>query len=525
QVFTPQEAVKHAYSLLRSPMTGRILDLSCGAGEFLLVAYRILRDRYLAQGQSPQSAHHRILLEHLYGIDLDPWAVIVTRCRLFLECPTSNCLMNNISHMNAYHIFAHPLGKQSYQVIVGNPPWGGSLSTLDKSRVSRDFMTPAIAPKVTNSFAYFLEASTRLLAPQGQFSLLLPAAFLNAQCYQPLRKWLLQHVEIDAIEYAPTLFQMQRRYAPACFLAGTRTSTPSPTHEIQLCRGAPDWSNWHSDAQGKYTTRVLQRRFQESSQNTFNILYDPKLEQLLSRMRQNAFYLQSNHSDQHSNQQYNQPPDTSLPQGIVKFVLGIITGNNSNHVSYHPDLPNHEPIYSSEDLEPFHLRSPTRYIVYDKYHLQQTAPAQLYQSPEKIVYRFISKEITAAIDRSGSYTLNNLNCILPVHLPVSLRYLVGLLNSELLNTYYMYKCFTGKVTASNLCTLPIHFPTPNETRDIEQLVKNLETVREESSHQQSTIHTLTEALNTAVYRLYGFSSDEQHFLSQTYQELRRFPFV
>ena len=75
--------------------------------------------------------------------------------------------------------------------------------------------------------------------------------------------------------------------------------------------------------------------------------------------------------------------------------------------------------------------------------------------PAKIVYRFISREIIAAADYSGSLTLNNLNIIIPLRLPFPLEYLLALLNSRLINTLYMYKFFTGKVLTRHLKQLPL----------------------------------------------------------------------
>lgn len=87
----------------------RILDPACGSGSFLIGVYQHLldwyRDRYIAdgpekhaRGQSPRLCHGttgdwrltaaertRILLNHIYGVDLDPQAVEVTKLSLLLK--------------------------------------------------------------------------------------------------------------------------------------------------------------------------------------------------------------------------------------------------------------------------------------------------------------------------------------------------------------------------------------------------------------------------------------------------------
>jgi len=89
--------------------TLRVLDPACGSGSFLLGAYQCLLDWYQdwytkngpekwARGRSPRLYHgpkgnwrlttaerKRILLDHLFGVDIDPQAVEVTKLSLLLK--------------------------------------------------------------------------------------------------------------------------------------------------------------------------------------------------------------------------------------------------------------------------------------------------------------------------------------------------------------------------------------------------------------------------------------------------------
>ena len=84
-------------------------DIACGSGSFLLGAYQFLLDWYLAAyltdgaqkwatGRNPRlyqtargdwrltiSERKRILLDHIYGVDIDPQAVEVTKLSLLLK--------------------------------------------------------------------------------------------------------------------------------------------------------------------------------------------------------------------------------------------------------------------------------------------------------------------------------------------------------------------------------------------------------------------------------------------------------
>ena len=92
----------------RSPLTLRVLDPACGSGSFLLGAYQFLLDWHLeqygkdpgkwAKGKQPRlyqaakgvwkltiNERKRILLDHIFGVDLDPQAVEVTKLSLLLK--------------------------------------------------------------------------------------------------------------------------------------------------------------------------------------------------------------------------------------------------------------------------------------------------------------------------------------------------------------------------------------------------------------------------------------------------------
>jgi hypothetical protein len=63
----------------------RLLDPSCGAGNFLARALEALFERTWHPYPGPEGRYLRlqqVMGQHLYGIDLDPWAIRLARWRL-----------------------------------------------------------------------------------------------------------------------------------------------------------------------------------------------------------------------------------------------------------------------------------------------------------------------------------------------------------------------------------------------------------------------------------------------------------
>lgn len=118
-------------------MRMKILDNSCGGGEFLLAVIRYYKNAGMEEG--------RIAKTKLCGYDVDPVAVLITRTRIALELKTTkvqteiklgNPLIAAEKETEIYDKFimaadgryynpamAVLLPDQSFDLILGNPPW------------------------------------------------------------------------------------------------------------------------------------------------------------------------------------------------------------------------------------------------------------------------------------------------------------------------------------------------------------------------------------------------------------------
>lgn len=63
-----------------------VLDPACGSGQILLAAYRRLKDVFVTQlGMTRGEAHKQILSHNLWGIDVEPFAVLLSKINLALQ--------------------------------------------------------------------------------------------------------------------------------------------------------------------------------------------------------------------------------------------------------------------------------------------------------------------------------------------------------------------------------------------------------------------------------------------------------
>jgi type I restriction-modification system DNA methylase subunit len=235
-----------------------ILDPACGSGSFLLGAYQYLLDWHLKwyidnepekwaktkqpaiyQGSSsdPRTPNwhlttaekKRILLNNIYGVDIDSQAVEVTKLSLFLKVLEGENNQTLANQLRMFHERALPdlgdnikcgnslIGPDFYQqqsmlddeeryrvnvfdwkkefpeimnaggfdAVIGNPPYGASFSTDDKTYLSNHF--DSIVGKY-DSYGFFMEKGLLLLRAAGMLGFITPHTWLTVIEAEKLRQ-------------------------------------------------------------------------------------------------------------------------------------------------------------------------------------------------------------------------------------------------------------------------------------------------------------------------------------------------
>ena len=239
-----------------------ILDPACGSGSFLIGAYQYLLDWYLARYVDEGTAKHgkgsrarirpnahgewrlttsekkRILVTHIYGVDIDTQAVEVTKLSLLLKMLEGESDESLNSQMRLFHQRVLPdldLNIQCGNSLVGPEFYDGQLDLDDETsqRInSFDWQTAfpqvfkaggfdsvignppyvrqetlgalknffqlhyAAFDGVADLYAYFMEKGVNLLKSGGLFSVIVSSSFLRANYGQPLRKTLKKNAAV-----------------------------------------------------------------------------------------------------------------------------------------------------------------------------------------------------------------------------------------------------------------------------------------------------------------------------------------
>ncbi len=491
QYYTPPMVVTEVVTAMKlDPVNNpelRVLDPACGSGQFLLGVYRELKQKLQSSGIDAESAHRQVLEQHLYGFDSDPFAVALTKMNLFLmqrsEDPIrfhvhridSLCRQENELFFRLQKTEHPPELSGRFDAVVGNPPWGSKLSKEQKAIYRLEYLS---AESGVNSFSLFIERALQLVKPGGQVGLLIPDAYLNIRAHRASRKLLLEQAQLQRIATCGELFD--KVFAPSMILQFRRKPSSDDSTSSRF-------TAIHNLGSPRERSQTLDSAaFMKTPENIFNIHLQTGMSELLSRIAHNAAYL----------------------KGHATFGLGLVTGDNERLIASERLTEEHEPLIVGKDLSPYRIDFSNHWIRYDRNELQQACPREIFDVPAKLIYRFIGKRLTFALDEESRFTLNNANVLVPRLPGFRIGYLLALLNSPVLQFYYTFNFFTVKVLRGNLERLPLRYCPDERQRAIEARVRLL------MQAQGPEREALIEEIDREVFDIYGISESEQIMMAE-----------
>jgi type I restriction-modification system DNA methylase subunit len=266
----------------------KILDPACGSGSFLLGAYDLLLKWHLdfytkdeagkyAKSRRPlivQSStggwkltiaeRKRILINNIYGVDIDSQAVETTKLSLLLkvlEGETSQTIQpellleralpdlgDNVKCGNSiigpdfynqqqlsllddeeerYRInvfdwraeFSEVISAGGFDVVIGNPPWGASLSGAELDYLRRQYHN--VVARMVDSYIYFVARADQIAKPDGPIGYIVPSTILNQVDTKPVRELLLRRGLTHIISLGQGIFGAQVLNTSTMLISGS----------------------------------------------------------------------------------------------------------------------------------------------------------------------------------------------------------------------------------------------------------------------------------------------------------------
>ena len=394
-----------------------LLDPCCGTGQFLLSSAEKIDDP-----------------ENLWGFDIDEMAVRLARLNLLLKFSDRD-FSPNIYHKNTLldiekvGLFANTI--PDFDIVMTNPPWGVHFSSADIQQLQEKYSVI----KSNEAFSYFLLHSLSFLKEGGILSFILPESILNIKTHRDIREIMLTTGKIQKIKFMDRVFK--NVFTPVIQL-DIKKETPSDNHIFQAEKNGNQYP-------------VTQSRLRKNPDYVFDVFSNNSDIAIISKM-----YLL----------------DHFTLAGNAEWALGVVTGDNKKHLS---DIKadGKEPILTGKDIKRFVSNKPKNFIQFEPERFQQVAPEQKYRAPEKLIYKFISKELVFSYDDKQTLTLNSANILIPKIAGYPVKSILALLNSSLYQFLHQKKFGSLKVLRSDIEKLPLPKLDQKQHKKVTSLVEEL----------------------------------------------------
>ncbi len=210
----------------------RILDPACGSGAFLIEAFDQLHAAYQASNDRLEELRgyrslfdldSQILLNNLFGVDLNEEAVEICKLSLWIKTAQRGKVLTDLAHsirvgnsvvndtavdVKAFDwraAFPEIFAAGGFDVIVANPPY-----------IRQEWLAP-YKPHweqrfksyhgVSDIFTYFYELAVELLREGGRVGFITSGSWVRGNFGAPLRKFLAEQTRIESLidfgEYQP----------------------------------------------------------------------------------------------------------------------------------------------------------------------------------------------------------------------------------------------------------------------------------------------------------------------------------
>ena len=543
----------------------RILDPACGSGSFLLGAYQYLLDYHLRWYEDHDPAKHaqrkqpavyqgqrgewrltgaekkRILLNNIYGVDIDRQAVEVTKLSLLLQvlegeteetlgqqlslwreralpdlgnnikCGNSligpdyfesqlmpdEAEMRRVNPFDWQGEFPEAMAAGGFDAVIGNPPYvrPHRIEPQAKEYFWRHYSTFV---KKSDLYCCFIERAVSILKREGMFGYIVSNGWLRLDSFEKLRTFLLDLTSLRTIiDFTGNVFD--RATVKTAILVLSKGKPCAQTVEVATTEVVPNLAELEFK-------KLRQDSFRGTYKSIFDLSLDESQEAIKKKMRK-----------------------VGVPLGeVFALSFGLKTGDDSKFLTHSPESLEHKPLLRGADLHRYSAAFKGEYVWYVpgkmRAHRKTARPgtASRFEQP-KVLIRDTGAGLQGTFDGENYYVKDVLVVSDSGKDARRLEFLMGILNSRLLRFYYETSFPTLHVQRDELASLPIrtvNFDDPADAARHDKMVALVErmlelhrklaaaTIPTDKKLYQRQIEATDRQIDALVYELYDLTEEE-----------------
>jgi type I restriction-modification system DNA methylase subunit len=428
--------------------------------------------------------------------------------------------------------------KTGFDCVVGNPPYLQieNILGIEREYFQRRFTTFLMRYDI---FGLFIERAYSLLAENNLCGMIIPSTMLSNQSFKNLRFFLLRNTAIlSIVNLGGNVFENANNDTIIINLSkgmNTKNLTKIVSTTVDEKLDVDDFSFIDLNSNCFHPEYAFEILISKTDSKLFDKILEESIPlESICRVMQgfvtggnNAYYVNR---------------ETIHKEGLeISLCKPAVSGNNISRYGV-PEIKNHV-IYITrdDDLDKYpnvkkHLLpyqkdlSAKREVVMGRqpwYALHWARDKEKFeQSPKILVQKIrnlsLRRRIIASIDRNSIYADSSLNVIYPISVEYDLRYVLGIMNSKLINYLFLKKHVDITIKGQYLSEIPIkvinrNFPVEFELYErIISIAEELLSLNQEiigkskdgKDALQKVANDQDKLLDAAVYKIYGLSEEE-----------------
>lgn len=429
-----------------------ILDPACGSGAFLNQALDFLINEHtyideletsLVGGAILMPNIENVILENnIFGVDINEESVDIAKLSLWLRTAQPrrklNTLNNNIKCGNSLidskkvagnkafkweEEFSEIMNKGGFDVVIGNPPYVFARNNISKEL--KDYYTGnyVSAEYQVNTYLLFIEQTIKLIKNSANYGLIVPNAWLMVSSAKGLRNFVLQNCSINKIINLAG-YSFEGVNVETIIIISTKTKNKLENNVIEVLLS--------SGKEFKHSHNRKQIDFENNDNFEFKVFSDETSVELINKIKNNSENLGDLVNIKAGLQAYEK--NKGEPKQTVDDVK-----NRPFDYTFKYDENTHKYL-EGKDVGRYFVNWSGLYLQYGK-QLASPRAFNLFND-EKIIIREITGKYPNSIISTYSnelylYNRSNIAIINREKSEISLKYIVSILNSQLMAYYFV----------------------------------------------------------------------------------------
>ncbi len=371
--------------------------------------------------------------------------------------------------------------KEGFDIVIGNPPYvllqNMPMSFADKEYIANNYY---VAQYKIDLYHLFYEKGLALLNKNGILTYITPISFLKNKYNNRLRHKLVSESTIcTLVRFFIPIFEASVDNVILICEKGIRPKSKINYIDIRDCLSNLIYKK-------EITGSVYQNTILPPSYN-FEIDIN-KENTIINKVEQN--------------------PPLKL---FAKSYFGIQTIDRKAYVSHIKRDEHYLPVIDGVNILPYILIPSSEFVNFIPSAIKSGGKSQVYNQ-ERIVVRQIGSFPEGCICPSGLYTLNTIYNIYLWNNRLSLKYILGLINSKLIHYYWSLKYSDSKKTFPKikkdpLDSIPICEPSNKDIcNSIISYVDRITVAKDKDRNADTSFEE--RQIDRLVYHLYGLTYDE-----------------